>query len=354
MIGTVSTGKSFSHCLGYCLEDKQELTEEQKISQSIKDGLQHKNRAEVLEYNKCFGNRQELAEQFKDVRRLSKRVEKPVLHLSVRLAPGEFLDRTQLVDIGRELAKDFGVADNQYITVWHKDTNEQHIHLVANRVGYDGKAASTSNNYLKMDRFCRRIEREYKLKAVLSPRRFLSTEQRLIPRHDSRKERLRNDIRQALQKVTNYHEFEHQIKSLGYTIIKGRGISFMDDKKVTIKGSEVGFSLGTIEKILSQKNELALQQAGKKIIQKEKITEAGVTKPQEKQRQMSVQPGTQKVFQQIKYTTIPEKSPVAQIEKESSSILGGLLQTEPMQQAINNELLQNRKKRKKKKPKVGF
>ena len=164
MIGTVSTGKSFSHCLGYCLEDKQELTEEQKINQSIKDGLQHKNRAEVLEYNKCFGDKHELAEQFRDVRRLSKRVEQPVLHLSVRFAPGEVLNRNQLIDIGQELAKDFGVADNQYITVWHKDTNEQHMHLVANRVGYDGKAASTSNNYLKMDRLCRRLEKEYKAK----------------------------------------------------------------------------------------------------------------------------------------------------------------------------------------------
>ena len=39
----------------------------------------------------------------------------------------------------------------------------------------------------------------------------------------------------------------------GCKIIKGRGISFADEKKVAVKGSEVNYSLQTIEKILAQK-----------------------------------------------------------------------------------------------------
>ena len=260
MIGHVSTGSSFSHCIGYCLDDKIELTEQQKIDQSLKDGLQHKNRAEVLEYNKCFGNRQELAAQFNDVRKLSKRVEQPVLHLSVRLAPGEYLDRTQLIDIGRALAKDFGVSDNQYISILHKDTNEQHIHLVANRVGYNGKAVSTSNNFLTMDKFCRKLEIKYELQQVLSARRFLSPEQRLLPRHDIRKEKLKTDILQTLRQVNHFDAFQKAMEKLGYNVIKGRGILFIDDKKVRIKGSEAGFSLGKIEKILQLKQDLIVKQ----------------------------------------------------------------------------------------------
>jgi hypothetical protein len=34
-------------------------------------------------------------------------------------------------------------------------------------------------------------------------------------------------------------------------VIKSRGVSFIDDKKMKVKGSEVGYSLSTIEKILS-------------------------------------------------------------------------------------------------------
>jgi len=251
MIGKVSIGKSFYHCISYCLEDKRELTEQQKLELSAQDHLRHKDRAEVLEYNKCFGDKNELSGQFKDVQKLSKRVEKPVLHLSLRLAPGELLHKDQLMEIGRECAKEFGVADNQYICVLHNDTREQHIHLVANRVGFDGKAAKDGNSYKRMADLCRRLEKQYHLQEVLSPRAFLSAKDRLLPRHDQRREKLWQDIANILGKTSTYSSFEQQMKALGYQVIKGRGISFTDDKKVKIKGSEVGFSLAKIEKILS-------------------------------------------------------------------------------------------------------
>ena len=42
--------------------------------------------------------------------------------------------------------------------------------------------------------------------------------------------------------MNNYQQFEQKMKSLGYQVLKGRGISFIDDKKVKIKGRKVGFS----------------------------------------------------------------------------------------------------------------
>jgi len=53
-----------------------------------------------------------------------------------------------------------------------------------------------------------------------------------------------------------------KMTELGYKVIKGRGISFIDDKKVKIKGSEVGFSLGKTERILFLRNQLALKPKG--------------------------------------------------------------------------------------------
>jgi len=261
MIGHVSIGSSFYHCISYCLEDKKELSEEEKIELGLHDHLQHRERAEVLEYNKCFGNKHELTEQFNDVRKLSKRVEKPMLHLSLRLAPGETLTKEQLTEVGRACAKEFGIADNQYICVLHKDTKEQHIHIAANRVGFNGKVASDSNSYKRMAELCRSLEKKYGLQEVLSPRAFLSPKDRLLPRHDSRKDKLKSDIQQTLKQVSSYTAFEKQMKELGYKVLKSRGISFIDDKKVKIKCSEVGFSLAKIEKILSLKQQLAIKKA---------------------------------------------------------------------------------------------
>lgn len=39
MIGHVKTGGSYYHCLSYCLEDKKNLSEEQKVQLSQKSGF---------------------------------------------------------------------------------------------------------------------------------------------------------------------------------------------------------------------------------------------------------------------------------------------------------------------------
>jgi hypothetical protein len=285
MIGMITKGQSFSHCLSYCLEDKRTLSEEQKQALSIREGVQHKDRAEVLEYNLCYGDKKELAGQLKDVRKLNNRVEKPVLHLSIRVAPGDHLTREQLAEVGRAAAEEFGISKNQWVCILHKDTKEQHIHLVGNRVGYDGKVASDSQNYRRMAELCRRLEKKYGLKQVLNPRKFQSQKERHLPRHDQRKERLKADIRVALRGSRNYPEFEKKMQQKGYQVEKGRGIAFEDDKKVRTKGSEVGFSWRTIETILERQRVQELRKSPQYQQEKnEKIQKARtvITKAQEK------------------------------------------------------------------------
>lgn len=247
MIGKISMGSSFSGCIKYCLEDKKmEQTQEAVF----------KNRAELIVFNQCFGDKKELAEQFKDVRLLNQKVQKPVLHITLSLAPEDKIGKSNLIEMARECAKEMGFENNQYIAVSHIDTGHQHIHIVANRIGYDGKVVSDSQNYKKIAQYCRKMELKYDLKRVLSPRRYLSKEQRNILRHNQRKERLQQDIQQVLSKCGNYQQFEQRMKEKGYQITKGRGILFTDEKKVKVKGSEVGYSLGKIEKILDLQQQL--------------------------------------------------------------------------------------------------
>lgn len=340
MIGHVSKGASFFHCISYCLEDKIKLTEEMKRQLTQADHLQHKDRAEVLEYNLCFGDKYELAEQFRDVMKLSKQVEKPVLHLSLRLAPGDSLTREQWLEIGREAAKEFGVADHQYICVLHKDTKEQHIHIAANRVGFDGKVASDSNSYKRMAALCRKLEKQYNLAQVLSPRAFLSPEERRLPRHDQRKEQLKEDIRKTLKEVSLFSEFQKRMEGLGYQVIKGRGISFIDDKKVKIKGSEVGFSLAKIEKILALKQELAARQ-------KQKFPGS----PHEKGAR--VKSPDHRFPASSSQRSEPKAVPEIQTETMIVSLLSRLLEPEKeMGGGVPYELTEEYLKRKRKKPKI--
>jgi len=247
MIGKISMGSSFSGCIKYCLEDKkQEQTQE----------IIFKNRAELIVFNQCFGDKKELAVQFNDVRLLNQKIQKHVLHITLSLAPEDKIEKSKLMEMARECAKEMGFENNQYIAVSHIDTGHQHLHIVANRIGYDGKVVSDSQNYKKMAQYCRKMELKYDLKQVLSPRRYLSQEQRNIPRHDQRKERLQQDIKEVLSKSANYQQFEQRMKQKGYQITKGRGILFTDEKKVKVKGSEVGYSLQKIERILELQQQL--------------------------------------------------------------------------------------------------
>lgn len=255
MIGKISIGKSFGGCLRYCLEDKVELSQEQKMALGKQDGLQYENRAEVLEYNMCFGNKKELTTQFNDVRSLRPQLSQPVMHISLSLDPEDQFTKEKLRQIGQDFAVEFGFEKNQYLTIYHKDTKHPHLHIVVNRVGFDGSRISDSNSYRKVAELCRKLEIKHQLKQVLSPQRFLTREQKMVRkpenRIDQRKERLKENIRECLLNASELKDFTHKMKLLGVEVIKSRGISFIDDKKMYVKGSDLGYSLSTIEKILS-------------------------------------------------------------------------------------------------------
>ena len=328
MIGKITLGTSFYHCLAYCLEDKKNLSDEQKIKLSENNHLQHKDRAEVLFYNNCFGNARELASQFKEVRQLSSRVEKPVLHISLRVAPGETLTKDRLTEIGRACAEEFKFDENQYICILHKDTRDQHIHIVVNRVGYNGRAVNLSNNYLRMANFCRKMELRHDLQQVLSPRIFLSKEERQIPRQDTRKESLKKHIRETLKTATSYTDFEQKMKSLGYQVLKGRGISFIDDKKVKVKGSEVGFSLMKIEKILDLNKNIKIQKEARKLLH-----ELSAKKPA-----IPMAPA-QKLIVKHTREKQPSKSILESLEEKRNSLLYDMMKPEHAGDFIHPELL---------------
>ncbi len=251
MIGKITMGKSFRGCLLYCLNDKQQEQENQSVM---------KDRAEILMFNQCFGNQREIVQQFEDVRRLNMKLAKPVLHITLSLAPGEKLPKNELMQMCEDCARDLKFENNQFVAIHHKDTDHQHIHIVANRIGFDGRTVSDSNNYQKIASYCRKMELKHELKQVLSPRLYLSQKQRLIQRFDSRKEKIKRDIRLALKESLRMDQFESKMREKNYQIIRARGILFIDEKKMKVKGSELGFSLGTIEKILEVKQALSLKQ----------------------------------------------------------------------------------------------
>ncbi len=321
MIGKVTIGKSFRGCLLYCLNDKRKQHPDEEI---------FKNRAEIIAFNQCNGTAQELIRQFNQVRGLNPKLSKPVLHITLSLAPGEHLSKDKLMEVTEQCANEFGFENNQYVSVLHKDTGHQHIHIVANRIGFDKKTVSDSNSYKRVATFCRKMELKFRLKQVLSPKQFLSKEQRLLPRNDERKKQLSLLIRRTLYNAKDFDHFVRLMQSKGYKVIKGRGISFIDDKKVKIKGSEVGYSLQKIEQRLELQHRIKNDREFFKQVNERKPLRAST--------------------ESINYVSIKDEnsSVTNQLNKNISETVNALLKPEQMQEHINPNLLVKKKERKKK------
>jgi hypothetical protein len=322
MIGKITIGKSFKGCILYCLNDK---IQDQKQEQVVKD------RAEILLFNQCYGNQKELIQQFNEGRQLNSKLSKPVLHITLSLATGEQLPKDKLMELCRDCAVDMGFENNQYVAIHHKDTNHQHLHIVANRIGFDKKTVSDSNNFQKIAAYCRKMELKFNLTQVLSPRKFLPKEQWNIPRQDGRKEELKKNIQKTLQHVNNYQQFELKMKALGYQVLKTRGISFIDDKKVKIKGSEVGFSLMRIEKILSLKKESESRETIKEFEQKV------LQKQQGKDIRHQVSATPQLLFKK------QETTPKMEFQKQITELIDNLIKPENIPEQFIPGLLKKRR-----------
>jgi len=240
VIGKISIGKGFAGCLSYCLKNKDKSKETPP-------------RAAVLYYNQCFGNVHQLIRQFNDVRRLNNRINKPVWHSSFSFIVEDKLTSQDKIDIAISFASKFDFSDNQFIVIEHNDTpNHPHFHIITNRVGFDGKTVTDSNNYKRLAEFCRSIEKEYNLTCVQSPDKFLPPNERRHHRNDTRKENMKSYINLALSNSISLPQFIQKINENGCQVEVGRGIAFIDEKKVRVKGSEIGFSLDNIKKQLAK------------------------------------------------------------------------------------------------------
>jgi hypothetical protein len=275
MVGKIATGKSFRGVLQYLFEGrKQDSKQEQELA------MQNK-KAEVLAYNQCFGDKKQLIREFIEVSKLNPKVSRPVFHCSISFAHADAgkLDLQDKIDMVEKLAQKFGFQNNLYVVIAHNDTRHTHLHVVANRIGYDGKTASDSNSYKRMAEYCRKMELEYKLEIVLSPNRFLAFEQRVEPnqRIDQRKEILKAHISKAIKQCRNVIQVKEYMENKGYQVKLERGIAFTDQQQVYFKGSQVGFSLQTIQNKLAQQQSLGQQE----ILEQRR--------PQEKQQQKELE-----------------------------------------------------------------
>ncbi|HFL4827068.1 TPA: relaxase/mobilization nuclease domain-containing protein, partial [Escherichia coli] len=85
---------------------------------------------------------------------------KPTFHAFLSLPKNEHLTDEQWQEIAKDYLKEMNIdiEKHQYICVRHKDTDKDHIHIVANRVGLDGSVWLGQHSAFNTIAACERLE----------------------------------------------------------------------------------------------------------------------------------------------------------------------------------------------------
>ncbi len=113
----------------------------------------------------------ELSREFGALRRLNPKLTKAVAHLMLSPAPGDPpLTDSQWQAIADRYIEGMGYAQAPWVGIVHRDTDHQHLHIIACRIGFDGKTVSDANDFRKSEAVVRRLESEFELVSVASPK----------------------------------------------------------------------------------------------------------------------------------------------------------------------------------------
>jgi hypothetical protein len=154
MIASQKIGKSFIGALNYNLK-KLFLADRHR-------------RAELLSTNFASVDVKGIAKEIEMVRSLRPNLNRHVYHTSLNFPKEEQaqLSKAKLLAIARDYLEAMGFSNNQYLIFLHHDAGHPHLHLLVNRIAFDGSIVSDSNNFKRSEAIVRVLENRYGLTQV--------------------------------------------------------------------------------------------------------------------------------------------------------------------------------------------
>ncbi|GAA4907559.1 hypothetical protein GCM10023313_08010 [Mucilaginibacter defluvii] len=127
-------------------------------------------RAILLDSNFALMDMRLIRQEVEVVRGLRPSLNRYVYHASLNFADSDKLDNEKMLAIALEFLELNGFDNNQYLIFRHYDAEHAHVHLLANRIKFDGGVVSDSNNYKKAEAILRELEIKYALQKIAASR----------------------------------------------------------------------------------------------------------------------------------------------------------------------------------------
>lgn len=153
--------------------------------------------------------------------------------------------------IARTFANRMGLQNHQWIACTHKDTGKPHIHLIANRIGVDGKVFDTTFMSNRSARITEEMSREMGLTIANDVRREKQHQKEYAnPERQQAKEKLQQIAYSELRSHKTLEGFLYALERKGVVIESAKnkqgktyGIRFSYEGH-TFKASEIGREFG--------------------------------------------------------------------------------------------------------------
>ena len=221
------------------------------LSYNLKKVEQHQ--ATVLDSTFARMNEHDIMKEVAMVRMLRPNLQKYFYHTSLNFPTDENLPDKQMLQIAKEYLESMGFDQHQFAIFRHFDAGHPHVHLLVNRIGYDGSLVSDSKDYKRTEQVLRRLEKKHGLTPVISSsqaqeRAITKNELELVRRKNkpSSKQKLQILIKAVIKNKPTTEEFIQVLRRNGVNLLFNQasigfvsGISF-GYEGLLFKGAHLG------------------------------------------------------------------------------------------------------------------
>ena len=209
-------------------------------------------------HNLCSREPKAVHEEMKVVSDYNSRCRNKFLRIEIGIAPQDEknLPVSELMRITHLFAKQMGLDNHQWVAVTHKDTDNRHIHIIANRISLYGEVYDTTFVSNKAARVAEEISRERGLtiaKEVKAERKHQKA--KASPTREQTKQQVQKICYALLEKyegtgITGHSMFLYELNKNGITIERMKnkqdkvyGLKFSYGGQ-SFKASEIGREFG--------------------------------------------------------------------------------------------------------------
>lgn len=226
-------------------------------------------KAKVLDMTFTSNKEDSIMREVALVRMLRPNLQKYFYHTSLNFPPNENLGDEQMNIIANEYLNNMGFDQHQYAIFRHYDADHPHLHILVNRISYDGTVVSDSKDYQRSEQVLRKLEKQHGLTVVISSRQaqeraMTKNELEMMKRTNvpSSKMQLQEIIKDVLSRKPDTAQFIQALESKGINVLFNQASTgFVSGISYGYEGMQFkGAHLGNAYKWQAIKNAISYEQ----------------------------------------------------------------------------------------------